>query len=506
MTTRRERIIFIQALVDGCLTILRELCGVDLYTYQREMADRVFFSLLIEDAEEITIEATRQGGKSEALADIAATAMVIFPKLAALYPNDPVISKFKNGIQIGCFAPVDEQADTIFSRIVDRLTSPEAVEFLSDREINDEAHTKGNELTTNSGSLCRRQTAHAKAKIESKTYHLVIIDEAQEADATKVRKSIHPMVVATAGTIVKVGTPAAFKSDYYEAIQRNKTRSNTNNKRNHFSYNWRRAAKENPRYARTIKRERERLGEDSDEFKMSYELIWLLERGMFITDDLIEELGDPSMQIVRDYYDSPIVIGIDVARTFDSTLVTAVWVDWANPDEFGLFDHRILNWLEIHGEEWESQYAQIVEFCSHYKVMRIGVDAQGMGNPVHERLQVLMPDIEVVPMPMNPADQSDRWTHLMQLIQRRRIRWPSHSRTRRLLEWKRFIKQLSDVEKEYRGKYLLVSAPKEEKNAHDDYIDSLALACALTKDFGQDLTVEQWSTNPFLERGVSALR
>ncbi len=498
------RIAFAQSLVDRCLLVLPELVGIDLYTYQMEMADRIFFSLLYGDAEEITIEATRQGGKSEALADIVATAMVIFPMLAQIYPDDPVIRKFTRGIEIGIFAPIDEQADTIFGRIEDRLTSAHAKEFLADPEIHEEAHKSGNELSMRNGSICRRQTAHAKAKIESKTYHLVVIDEAQDADATKVRKSIHPMTVATGGTIVKVGTPAPYKSDYYEAILRNKRRGPTNQKRNHFAYDWRRAAKENPYYRQSIAKEKDRLGEDSDEFQMSYNLRWMLDRGMFITEEQLEELGDKSMQVVPYYTDSPIVIGIDVARKHDSTLATAVWVDWEHPDEFGLYNHRVLDWLELHGENWESQYRQICDFASHYYVMRIGVDAQGMGGPVAERLQVLMPNTEVVPMAMNPIDQSERWQHLMQLIQRGLIGWPAHSRTRRTLKYKRFIQQMSDVEKVYKGKYLLVGAPENEKNAHDDYIDSLALACSLTKDFGQELEVQVWNVNPFLERGVGA--
>jgi hypothetical protein len=498
------RIAFAQKLVDGCLKVLPELVGIDLYTYQMEMADRILFSLIYGDAEEITIEATRQGGKSEALADISATAMVILPKLAAIYPQDPILRKFITGIEIGCFGPIDEQADTIFGRIHDRLTSPHAKAFLSDPEINDDARLSGNVISMANGSLCRRQTAHAKAKIESKTYHLIIIDEAQDADASKVRKSIHPMLTATAGSIVKVGTPAPYKSDYYEAILRNKRRGPTNQKRNHFAYDYRRASKENPYYAQAIKKEKARLGEDSDEFQMSYNLKWLLDRGMFITEEQLEELGDKSMQIVPYYTDSPIVIGIDVARKHDSTLATALWVDWEHPDEFGLFNHRILSWLELHGENWESQYRQICEFASHYYVMRIGVDAQGMGGPVAERLQVLLPNIEVVAMDMNPIDQSERWGHLMQLIQRGLIGWPAHSRTRRTRQYQRFIQQMSDVEKEYRGKYLLVGAPKNEKNAHDDYIDSLALACSLTKDYGQQMEVQVWNSNPLLERGIRA--
>ena len=109
-------------------------------------------------------------------------------------------------------------------------------------------------------------------------------------------------------------------------------------------------------------------------------------------------------------------------------------MDWEHPDEFGLYNHRILDWLELHGENWESQYRQICDFAIRYYVMRIGVDAQGMGGPVAERLQVLMPNIEVVAMAMNPIDQSERWQHLMQLIQRGLVGWPAHARTRRTLK------------------------------------------------------------------------
>jgi hypothetical protein len=38
---------------------------------------------------------------------------------------------------------------------------------------------------------------------------------------------------------------------------------------------------------------------------------------------------------------------------------------------------------------------------------------------------------------------------------------------------------MSDLEKVYKGPYLLASAP-EEKGAFDDYPDSLALACSMT--------------------------
>lgn len=499
-----ERVQFVQGLVDKCLVFLEELCGVQLYSYQKEMADRLFFSLIYGDSEEISVETARQIGKSETVACVAATAMVILPKLAKFFPNDPILKKFKNGVMIGLFGPTDLQAETVFSRIEDRLNSESAQILLADAQVDDELIQSGKMLKMRSGSFARMQTAHPKAKIESKTYHLIIIDEAQDADSETVRRRIHPMMAAVGGTIAKIGTPAAHKSDYYEATLRNKRRGTTHGKKNHFSYDWHRAAKENPYYASYMKKEIARLGEDSDEFQMSYNLKWLLERGMFITDEQLDFLGDKRMPIVTSYTDSPIVIGVDVARSHDSTVCTAVWVDWEHPDEFGLYNHRVLNWLEIHGEAWESQYAQICEFASYYYVMRMGVDTQGMGGPVAEQLQILLPNIEVVPVPSNPLDQSERWKHLMQLMGKGMIGWPAHPSAKRTLKWKRFQLQMVDVEKEYRGRYIQVAAPKNEKNAHDDYVDSLAIACSLTQDFGQELEVEVWSQNPFLERGIRA--
>lgn len=499
--TVNPRIAWAQWLTDKCLILLESLCEISLRSYQLEMADRIFFSLIFGDADEITVEATRQGGKTETISCVVSTAMVILPQLAKMFPTDEVLQKFKYGVMIGLFAPIDFQADTLFSRIEMHLTSEHAKQFLADPEIDDEAHPNGNLIQMrHNHSFCRKQTAFPKAKIESTTYHLIIIDEAQDADSETVRRRIHPMMTAVSGTIVKIGTPTTHTSDFLEAIQRNKRRSPSNGKKNHFAYDWRRAAKESKFYAQAIKKEKERLGEDSDEFQMSYCLKWLLDRGMFVTEDIIEELSDYDMMTVPYYTESPIVIGIDVAAKHDSTVCTAIWVDWEHPDEFGLFNHRILNWLELHGENWESQYRQICEFVSRYYVMRIAVDAQGMGGPVAERLQTLLPSIEVVACAMNPIDQSERWQHLMQLIQRKLLGWPAHPRTQRLMTHQRFIQQILNVEKEYKGRYLLVGAPKNEKNAHDDYLDSLALACWMTKEFGQGGEVEVWNSNPFYER------
>jgi phage terminase large subunit-like protein len=165
----------------------------------------------------------------------------------------------------------------------------------------------------------------------------------------------------------------------------------------------------------------------------------------------------------------------------DSTVVTVVWVDWDRPDEFGYFDHRVLNWLELQGDDWEEQYFQIVNFLSNYDVLAVGVDANGVGDAVAQRLKLLLGRAEVVPLTSSPTEQSKRFKHLQALIQRQALSFPAHAKTRRLRVYKRFYQQMTDAEVQYKGANFMVAAPNETY-AHDDFVDSLAIACSLTQE------------------------
>jgi hypothetical protein len=90
--------------------------------------------------------------------------------------------------------------------------------------------------------------------------------------------------------------------------------------------------------------------------------------------------------------------------------------------------------------------------------------------------------------------QSERWKHLIQLIQRQMIVYPGHSKARRTRVWRRFRQQMSDAEKVMKGQYLLIEAP-HEKEAHDDFVDSAALACACT--IGDSVPLVEVIDSPF---------
>jgi len=488
---------FVEKLIDKMMDFLKVLVGHDLHPYQKPLARRIMESVIINDGEEVTALAARQSGKSEIVADTVATLMVLLPRLAKLYPD--LLSKFKDGLWVGLFAPTETQAETLYGRTVNRLTSERAIEIMGDSEIDDSAIRVGGVTRQirlkKSGSTITMMTANPRAKIESKSFHLIIIDECQEADDFVVSKSISPMLAYYAGTMVKTGTPTTSKNNFYKSIQLNKRRQTTRgNRQNHFQWDWKEVSKINPNYEKFIKKEMLRIGEDSDEFQMSYNCKWLLERGMFITSSAMDELGDTSQELVKVWHKTPVVVGIDPARKTDSTVVTVVWVDWDRPDEFGYFDHRVLNWLEMQGDDWEEQYFQIVNFLSNYDVLAVGVDANGVGDAVAQRLKLLLPRTEVMPVTSSPSEQSKRWKHLQALIQRKMIAWPAHAKTRRLRTWKRFYQQMTDAEVQYKGPNFLVAAP-DENYAHDDFVDSLSIACALTQDLVMPEVVA--SSNPF---------
>jgi hypothetical protein len=488
---------FVDAVVERLMVFADQLSGHPLYGYQRPFAARLMESVIINDGATITALFSRQSGKTETVSATIATLMIMLPRLAKVDPFNTLLDSFKEGVWVGAFAPVDDMAKTLFSRIVSMLTSERAQGILND--LGEQIKGRGAEIKLEKcGSLVRRQTAHPRASIEGKTYHIALLDEAQVADQKVVDKSIRPMLASTRGTFVMTGTPTYEKGVFYREISMNKRNGVKRAARmNHFEADFREVGKWNSKYEKHVAGDMLRMGYDSDEFKLSYRLMWLLSQGMFTTSERLEELGDKSMETVKAYYTTPVIIGIDPARKIDSTIVTAVFVDWERRDEFGYFNARVLNWLDLQGQDWEAQYHRIVEFVSKYNVWAIGVDSGGMGDLFISRLRVLLPHIDIIDVSsMRPA-QSDRWKYLREMIDRGKIGWPAHAKTRSLRTYRNFVQQMSDLQVKFEGPYMLAEAPKEA-NAHDDYCDSLAIALSvIPESVSEEIEI---SNNVFYDR------
>jgi hypothetical protein len=121
-----------------------------------------------------------------------------------------------------------------------------------------------------------------------------------------------------------------------------------------------------------------------------------------------------------------------------------------------------------------------VEFLGGYNIWKAGVDTGGVGDVVIDRLRNLMPHIDFVACVNSVGEQSDRWKYLSQVIDRGMLAWPYGAKIRERRVIRRFIQQMSDLRKEFRGPHLKAEAPRES-DAHDDYPMSLSLAVAMAR-------------------------
>lgn len=485
--------------------------GRVFYPYQGQFSKRIIRSVLENDGAEITALFARQSGKTETVSITVGGLMIILPQLAnmPMFLNDPRLQMFKDGFWVGIFAPSLRQSQTTYNRMRGRMQCKEALAVLQDPDFRLEFTTSnGQTVALSNGSFCTAISASDGSNIEGESFKFIICEECQDISNFKIRKSIHPMGAAYNATICKIGTSTTYKGDFYEVIERNKREYKEGKLRirNHFEYNYKVVMKYNPRYARYIEREKKSLGEFSDEFRMSYNLEWVISRGMFIDiNELEKTCGDEYLDRVISDRSATHVAGIDVGGgssknrdEADSTVVTIVEVDWNNPvvmestrdDETGedivymAYNTYIKDWLEISpevAENYEEQYHMIMDYLKQFNIVRAVVDATREAS-LCQRIQANV-NFEVWPFTFSSKSKSEIYKHLQSEINTGRARFPMSPETVGTREYQRFTQQLADLQKSYSGSFLVVSHPPE-RGAHDDYPDSWALAVWGTKDQG----------------------
>lgn len=466
------------------------LTGIPLYDYQYGPAYRVIFSVINVEGATLSMLFSRQSGKTEDVAFIVDTLTVILPALAQFIPE---LDQYKDGIKIGLFAPQSEQVTTTYSRCMSRLNTDTASEIMADPDI--ETYLESDvRLELSNGSYLTGQTASKQSKIESKTYDLVFIEEAQDTDSLIVQKSIEPMCTATNGTIVKIGTTGTEKNHFWYTIQDN--RKNDRKVKDprlvtHFENDYKKVIESKRRqfnidgkkfhlnYEAFVLRKKKEWGEHSDPFRLAYALIWALESGMFVTDREYEGICNRKMGLVdpddikREWL---IAAGLDIAKTDASTVLTIGAVenirdaDFENPPQ-----KRILAWIELHDVDYEAQHNIIMDAMVDFEVDILFADYTGVGKPVVDRLQFACGDaVMIVPYTFSRPSKSDMWQNLQADIKARRLIVPANKEVKATEEYQNFEMQMKNLTKWYEGSYLVA---EKSDGYRDDYCDSLALMC-----------------------------
>lgn len=513
-------------------------CGVELYPFQRELGQRLVRSIILEDSAEITALFARQSGKTETAAVVIAGLMVLLPTLADSVPDERIL-KYKDGFKVGIFAPSYDTVGILCQRIRDRLYGSAMLDVMSDPEIGmDDVNEKAT-LSLPNGSSAVAHTTNPRVPLEGHTYQFLVCDETQDIPDVRIRKSIHPMGAATGASILKIGTTKPSRCEFHDACQRNKradlgVKKVENRQHFEFDYTYREAC--DPRYAKYMKEEIGRLGFESDDFRLSYRLHWIMERGQFLSPEQVDECGvkrqdtlkvvqtpsqikrkEPEVCFVRpsnvvtfDAYNRH-VASIDIGRKNDSTVVTVGRVWWDNPIAVAsrtVYNVHAVNWLELQGDDHESQFPQIVDFLKNYRLDNVLVDATGRGDPVFERLQAELRPFNVPVSAFVFSQQSKHvgYALLQQELMARRLTYPAGPAMAKLSKYRRFLQQFYDLEKTWNGKYMSVQAPKRVRDAHDDFPDGLMLLEMATQvNVAHEVEVEQ---SPFFEsrRGAARMR
>jgi len=365
----------------------------------------------------------------------------------------------------------------------------------------------------------RSLSANPKSQIKGDTLDLIIIEDTQEVDQSKMDIDIFPMA-STGAPIVMDGVPIpdaeAMNAYYIETI--------TKNPRNSFllTVDWKRAcgftedelrevgawddtvkiyqeeidAYENEsdsyryyldQYRRHVLKARERLmNSDPHAFLSQYELRWFTGARKLLTLEQVMELEakyDPNPDNMRFW-------SLDTAKMLDST-VGVIY-------ERYLGEHHIIGLFEREGIDYTQQAIDFVAFLKEYKPLRYGfIDATGGGELFIDNFKFfLYKEPKEIRKEIGPWDGFDfrnreevnRMNQLfcMELL-KGNIHFDRENVDKNNLN--KMIEQLHTVDRVYHGHYLWLEAPT--KSQHDDYPVTMSLARYASEEKSQKVFIKE---------------
>lgn len=461
------------------------LTGLSLYKYQEEAIYAIIYSVITFSGDVKTMLFSRQSGKSEAMAFIVDTLCVLLPALGKIIPD---LEQFSTGFRVGLFAPQSDQVQTTYSRAMTRINSANAEMVLSDPDIDVYLESTAR-LELSNGSYLAGQVASKQSKIESKTYDMVIVEEAQDVEDLIVSKSIEPMLSSTAGTLIKVGTTGMTKNHFWYEIQHNRQLDRKildPRIRNHLEFDYKRIIKDrrdqyaldNKRfhlnYEADILRKKARWGEDSQAFKLAYALIWDLESGMLLTDKEFNGIVNRKLGLQMPSNTDYVVAGLDIGKSPAETVLTIARV-FHLEDAFDKPYKQILAWVALGGMDYEAQHHVIMDCIVEFNINTIFADYTGVGKAVVDRLMYACGEyVDIVPYTFTAQSKSDMWFNFVSEIQTRHLIVPANKKVRTTTEYMKFEEQMKNCQKYFNGAYMVC---EKSEGYFDDFVDSCALMC-----------------------------
>lgn len=535
------------------------LAGIKLYNYQRTFAMCIVTATLVRDGREPTALYSRQSGKSEVVAVVSLALAILLPCLAQAFPDDERVGPYTRGFRVGCYGPKMDKAAIVYRRIRKYGESDRAQDIYRDPDINIiVTQSRGNSISWSNNSVVAAQTASDTVDNEGETWHLVIIDEAQKVSKRKIEKEIRPMLASTNGPLVMIGTASMASAYFRRNIEDNIRHEEETNQRLHFEYPYdkvvlerrtlfekearhfqkfeRMSAKEQAvaldrdptygtrpdqfhlQYEKYVEREITKIRGDMEDpaFKMNFRLCWKESSSSAIDEELFYSLAIPNLDLNQPGVSGHVVAGLDIAKGMnehsDSTVLTIMHVDTSNPviassgissgedDVLMLYNKTIVGIYTFRGMfENDGQYSQISDVLMRYPVCYMLCDSTGMGDPVTERLSVLLPHVKIEGMKFTPTKKSQGYKKYLTELNSRRIYYPAGEETQDTAYFEEFVEQHLALRRTIKHG---IDTCQAEPGEHDDYPDS-AMLCNLAVELSMDVAQPMAVVESSLFSGVS---
>jgi hypothetical protein len=219
-----------------------------------------------------------------------------------------------------------------------------------------------------------------------------------------------------------------------------------------------------PSYASWVAMEKERLGEDSDEYRTQYGCQWIQVRNRLTNKEAL-------LLLAKEYTPQPgnaRFAGTDVAKLVDRTICTMYERSGA--------ELIIIDWLELEDTDYEDQADKLSAFTDGYSARVNMVDLRGPGLVLADMLRK-HGKTRVEGFQGTPQTNNELYTIYEREIRHQRVRYIAYcegepetvTRCRN-----HFIEEHLDVERHFVGNLLKLEAPNK-KGFHDDYVSSGAL-------------------------------
>lgn len=474
----------VEKLVDVLYALSISATDSNDYYYQRVVSKRIFRALLNNESMDITILFSRQSGKTELCARTGVTCCAVFPALAKLFPDK--LDIYKKGFWLGIYAPSGEQALTMYYRMKEMAAKKSAESVFNDPDIQADLDKRSGAKWSN-GSFFHAQSASPRSNsIESKTYHMIFLDECQDMDSSVIEKSLLPMLAWNNGLAVLSGTVNDKVSYFYTQILKNKELSILlpEEKKLHFEFNYKEVIKHNPRYKKHIDTVILKHGEDSPFFKMSYALEWSqLKQSTFTPEDLKKYMMHPNRGLKKFGARGRFVAGIDLASKMNSSVVTVLEVEntelvFEDGYKDIVYTVAICDWLELKDMPYQQQRYAIYDFLNNYNVLEaVVIDATGAGDPVFEQITQEWDTTAILQPFIFTASTKDRLAKIFdEFFYSNRIILPANDEARKTFRWQSFYLQFLNLTRVIYNTYSYYEKGGSYKKARDDYFDSLCLA------------------------------